>query len=90
VDLHTQSEYYSFYPDYSIIENEHNTSNTSFSGMAFTELCFHFDKTMALGVIADYVYLPDEQIPEITEAGLMAQSIRMRHGSVGILLSLHF
>ena len=43
-----------------------------------------------LGTGADYVYLPDEHILEFPEVGLQPQSVRLKHGSIGILLSLNF
>ena len=90
VNVRTRWEYRRYYPDYMTGENEHRSTSNAFSGMAFTELCFHFDRTMALGIVADYVYLPDEHILEFPEVGLQPQSVRLKHGSIGILLSLNF
>jgi len=79
-----------WYPEYLSSTAEFKSSKTHLSGVVFTEFSIHPDGFLSFGLIADYVYLPDINIPEIPKTGLPAQNVRLRHGSLGFTLGLNF
>jgi hypothetical protein len=79
-----------WYPEYLSSTAEFKSSKTHLSGVVFTEFSIHPDEFLSFGLIADYVYLPDINIPEIPKTGLPAQNVHLRHGSLGFTLGLNF
>jgi hypothetical protein len=75
---------------YTEVTTEHNISNTSFSGVVFTELKFHLQDSLVFGLTADYVFVPAANAPNIPEAGIPAQKLRFGNGSIGFTLGLDF
>lgn len=75
---------------YDTTRNQYNISKRLFSSVIFTELNFYLRDDLSLGLVADYVYIPSLQAPEIPEAGIPAQKLRLGNASVGFTLGLHF
>jgi len=75
---------------YEEVTTEHNISKTFFSGVIFTELNLYLQDGLSLGLTADYVFVPAENVPEIPEAGILAQKLRLGNGSIGFTLGWHF
>lgn len=79
-----------YWDSHTEVTYEHNISKTLFSGVFFTELNFYLQDTLSLGLAADYVYVPTENVPAIPEADIPAQKLRLGNISVGFSLGLHF
>lgn len=77
-------------PSYEVTRNQYSVSKRLFSSVIFAELNFFFREALSLGLIADYVYIPSLQAPEVPEAGISAQDLRLGNASVGFTLGLHF
>ena len=78
------------YPTYYQIVKTHNISNIRFSAVFFTELNLQIYKILSLGFIADYVFVPSETVPGMSEINLPEQKLSLGNGSIGFSLSLHF
>ena len=78
------------YPDYSVINRNHNISRTSVSALAFTEFDFMVDENLSFGLAADYVFVPARQAPAFEDMGIQAQKLRFGNSSIGFVLGLHF
>lgn len=63
---------------------------TAFSSLFFTELNFFLYDNLSLGIVADYVLLPPEEIPAFPAWDLPAQKIRLGNSCLGISLGFHF
>lgn len=79
-----------YYWTYDTARNQYNISKRLFSSVIFTELNFFLRSDLSLGLVADYVYIPSLQAPEILEVGITAQKLRLGNASVGLTLGLHF
>lgn len=90
VDFCLEDIFHSGYPSYTSVITPHNISKNYFSAVVFTELNFYIYNTLSLGLIADYVYVPPEDVPEIPELGIPNQKLRFGNGSVGLTFGLHF
>lgn len=89
VDFNLNTQHYAWYP-YTEVSFEHKISKTLLSGVVFTELNFYLQDALSFGFSADYVYVPPEEAPEIPDAGIPAQKLRLGNGSIGFNLGLHF
>lgn len=69
---------------------EHSISKTLFSGIVFTELSFYLYDSLSLGLIADYTYIPEQEVPAVPLANLSAQRLRFGNSNIGISLGFHF
>lgn len=78
------------YPEYERSTIKHDITKTLFSGIVFTELNFYIQDTLSLGLVADYVFVPNEEAPGIPEADIPAQKLRFGTGSIGFTLGFHF
>ena len=90
VDFRIRTHVETWTPTYEVIRNQYNISKRLFSSVIFAELNFYLRDALSLGLIADYVYIPSLQAPEIPEAGIPAQDLRLGNASVGLSLGLHF
>jgi len=89
--VRTSSEIWNpYYWTYDTTRNQYNISKRLFSSVFFSELNFYVRDDLSLGLVADYVYIPPLQAPEIPEAGIPAQKLRLGNASVGFTLGLHF
>jgi len=61
-----------------------------FSAVVYTDLKLYIQRWLSLGLAADYVYIPKENIPAFERAGIPAQSKPLGTSSLGFSLSFHF
>jgi hypothetical protein len=90
VDFRIRTRLETWTPTYEVIRNQYNISKRLFSSVIFAELNIYPRGGVSLGLIADYVYIPSLQAPEIPEAGIPAQELRLGNASIGFSLGLHF
>jgi len=60
------------------------------SGTIFAQFDLFLSHGFSLGLIGDYVFVPSRQSPNIPEAEIPAQKLRLGNGSLGITMGLHF
>ena len=72
------------------VTDEHNISETLFSGIVFTELTLYLYDALSLGLTADYAYVSEQQAPEIPFVGLPAQKLHFGNSSIGFSFGFHF
>lgn len=89
VDFKLNTQHHVWYP-YTEVLFEHKISKTLISGVVFTELNFYLNDSLSFGLSVDYAYVPPEEAPEIPDAGIPAQKLRLGNGSIGFNLGLHF
>jgi len=90
VDFRIKTGLETWDPSYEVTRNQYSVSKRLFSSVIFAELNFYIREALSLGLIADYVYIPSLQAPEVPEAGISAQDLRLGNASVGFTLGLHF
>jgi len=90
VDFRIRTDLETWDPSYDVIRNQYSVSKRLFSSVIFAELNYYLRRALSLGLIADYIYIPSLQAPEIPEAGIAAQNLRLGNASVGFTLGLHF
>lgn len=73
-----------------IVIEQHNISKLLVSGIGFSELSFSLYDSVSLGLMADYAYIPQQQIPEMTVSALLAQKLSFGNSSIGISFGFHF
>jgi hypothetical protein len=79
-----------YYVSYQNQEGGFGYSRTRPSGVVYTQFeCFLY-RSLSLGLIADFVYVPSVRVPAFPEMGLSAQSLRFGNASVGFVLGAHF
>lgn len=90
VDFRIRTGLETWDPGYEVTRNQYSVSKGLFSSVVFAELNFYFREALSLGLIADYAYIPSLQAPEVPEAGIASQDLRLGNASVGFSLGLHF
>jgi hypothetical protein len=90
VNFRLEHIFYSGYPEYTQVITPHHISKIYLSAVAFTELNFYIYDLLSLGFIADYVFVPSENAPEIRELGIPSEKLRLGNRSVGFSFGLHF
>jgi hypothetical protein len=70
--------------------DDYHLSKRYFSGVVFSELKVYFQNWTSLGITADYVYIPKENIPAFPGVGIPAQSLNLGKGSIGFSVGIHF
>jgi hypothetical protein len=78
------------YPDYEEEWAKYKTSQTAASGLVFTELGYSIGPHISLGLAADYVFGPTQEIPAFPGWGIPGQKIRLGNGCVGLTMGMHF
>jgi len=90
VDFSLETEHWTGYPTYSRETSEYNIYKIFFSGLVFAELNLYLHNTLSVGLVADYVFVPPKNVPEIPEADIPEQKLRLGNSSIGFTLGMHF
>lgn len=87
--LNTSYDRY-IYPEHTSLTDEHTIDKSFFSGVLFSELKLFLNGSTSIGLSADYIMAPSEEIPGYPYMNLPAQKIRLGNTSFGFNLGFHF
>jgi hypothetical protein len=85
-----QSNVSASYPNYGYQRSDRSFRRWFASGVVFTTLGLDLTPSLMLGLTADYVWLPAQDIKGIPEAQIPAQKIQFGNSSFGLVMGWHF
>jgi hypothetical protein len=90
IDFEFQTDVYASYPNYGYQQSDRSFRRWFASGVVFTTLGLDLTQSLMLGLTADYVWIPAQDIKGIPEAQIPTQKIPFGNSSLGLVLGWHF